>query len=62
MYSPWETHPYSQDQQSLQLGGGALQPLMGCLNCEMSFIFKEPMTWIFRATSNAPKSRIMQNM
>ena len=25
------THLDSQDQPSLQLGGGALQPLMGCL-------------------------------
>ena len=32
VHSPWETHPNSQDQPSLQLGGGALQPLMGCLD------------------------------
>ena len=32
VHSPWETHPDSQDQSSLQLGDGELQPLMGYLD------------------------------
>ena len=32
VHSPWETHPNSQNQPSLQLEGGALQPLMGFLD------------------------------
>ena len=32
VHSPWETHPNNQDQPSLLLEGGALQPLMGCLD------------------------------
>ena len=28
----------------------------------MSSICKEPMSWIFRATLNTPKSRAMQNV
>ena len=31
VHSPWETHPNNQDYPSLQLGGGALQSLMGSL-------------------------------
>ena len=32
MNSPWEPYPNGQDQSSLQLGGGALQPQMDCLS------------------------------
>ena len=66
MHSPWETHPDGQDQLSLQLRGSALQPLMGYLSPQTtvnnSSTYKEPMTWIFLATPNAPKSHIMQEM
>ena len=66
MHSPLETHPDNQDKSSLELGGSALQPLMGCLDPRIGYeqfiYFQETMTWIFRATPNAPKSHTMQKM
>ena len=45
VHSPWEAHPDSQDQSSLQLGGGALQPLIGCRDswsgCEQVIYLQE---------------------
>ena len=32
VHSPWETNPDGQDKPILQLGGGALQSLLNCLN------------------------------
>ena len=63
VHSPWESHRKGQDKSSLQLGGGAHslywivqihEPIMDNLST-----YKEPMTCIFYATPNAPKSCTM---
>ena len=66
MHSPWETHPNSQDQPSFQLEGGALQPLMGCLDLQTNY---EQVIYLqgthdleLSCTSNATKSCTMQKM
>ena len=63
MESPWETHPDGQDKSSLQVEGGALQPLLDCPNHELTMdnlsTYKEPMTCIFYAILNASKSCTM---
>ena len=65
MHSSWETHPDSQDQPALQLGGGTLQLLMGCLDpwtsCEQ-VIYLQGTYEIFCVTPNVPKSRTMQKI
>ena len=66
MNSPWETHSNGQDQPFVQLGCSPLQSQIDCLSPQLtmnkSFTYKEHMTWISRATPNAPKSCTIQEM
>ena len=59
-------HPNVQVQPSPHLRGGVLQPLMVGLdpqiNTNKSSICKEPMSWIFYATLDVPKSCTMQKI
>ena len=45
VHLPWETHPDGQDKSSFQLGGSALQALIGCLSlwivCEQVIYLQE---------------------
>ena len=66
MHTTWETHPNGQDHSSLLLGGGALQPLIGCLDLQTNY---EQVIYLqgthdleLSCTSNATKSCTMQKM
>ena len=66
VHSPWKNHPDVQDKSSFQLGGMHYSLRWIAQIDEPSVdnpsLYKEPMTWIFYATSNAPKSCTMQVM
>ena len=63
VHSPQETHPNNQDKSSLQLGG-VYYSRYKIAQIDESTVnnlstYKKPMTYIFYATPNTPKSCTM---